>query len=138
MFNVLADVNWFAVVLAAVAASVLAGFYFALLVPKYYVIALGRQNAPEPEQSLVTNFGPVVCILVTTSTSAILIEALDITSTVNALVFGAIVGVGYLCAMAFQIAINPNFPRPLYYGVLNAPFFVVSSLLTSLILVALR
>jgi hypothetical protein len=138
LFNVLADVNWLAVAIATVAATVLAGLYFALLVPKYYVIALGRQNAPAPAPSPVSNFGPAVCILVTTITSAILVEALDITSTSDALTFGAIVGVGYLTAMTFQIAINPNFPRPLYYGLLNAPFFIASSLLTSAILVALR
>lgn len=46
-------------------------------------------------------------------------------------------GVGYLAAMTFQIAINPVFARPLFYGVINAPYFLVSSLLisTSLVLV---
>ena len=37
--------------------------------------------------------------------------------------------------MTFQIAINPNFPHPLRYGALNAPYFVVTSLLSSLLLV---
>ncbi|WP_439657329.1 hypothetical protein ACSHWB_33715 [Lentzea sp. HUAS TT2] len=29
--------------------------------------------------------------------------------------------VGHLVAMTFNIAINPNFPHPLRYGLLNAP-----------------
>lgn len=138
MFDVLSDVDWLAVLLAAVAATVLAGVYFALIVPKQYVAALGRQDMPAAEQTLVGKVGPAVCIVVTTITSALLIEALDVGSTADALAFGAIVGIGYLTAMAFQIAINPSFPRPLYYGLLNAPYFILSSVLTSVILVALR
>nr|WP_218828987.1 hypothetical protein [Rhodococcus sp. 15-1154-1] len=78
---------------------------------------------------------PGVCILVTTITSAVLITALDITAVGDAVVFGLLVGIGYLTAMTFQIALNPNFPRPLYYGVLNAPFFIITSMLTSVIIV---
>jgi len=37
--------------------------------------------------------------------------------------------------MTFNIAINPNFPHPLRYGLLNAPYFLVGSVVTSLALV---
>ena len=138
MFNVFGDINYLAVVLATVVVAVFAGVYFAVLVPRYYAVALGRQDAPAPAQSLLTNLGPVVCILLTTVASAVLLRALHVTTAADALAFGLVVGIGYLTAMTFQIAINPNFPRPLYYGAVNAPFFVVSSLVTSLILVGLR
>ncbi|UIX32079.1 hypothetical protein [Streptomyces sp. GQFP] len=74
---------------------------------------------------------PLVCLLVTVLTSAVLVEALDITGIGDAVIFGLLVDGGYLRAMTFQIAINPNFPRPLYYGILNAPFFVITSVLNS-------
>lgn len=137
MFNVVTNINWIAVLLAVVVSSVIGGIYFAIAIAKPYLVALGREGAIAPERSPVDNFGPIVCMLATTITSAILIEALDITRTADALIFGLIVGVGYLTAMTFQIAINPNFPRPLFYGLLNAPFFVVTSILTSLIYVTL-
>ncbi|WP_410597297.1 hypothetical protein [Amycolatopsis sp. lyj-23] len=35
-------------------------------------------------------------------------------------------------AMTFNIAINPNFPHPPRYGLLNAPHFLVGGALTSL------
>ncbi|WP_256435464.1 hypothetical protein [Aeromicrobium sp. CFBP 8757] len=35
--------------------------------------------------------------------------------------------------MAFTIAINPNVPRPMLYGLINAPYFVVSGLVTAVI-----
>ena len=138
MFNVLTDINWLSVVLAAVASTVIGGVYFALLIAKPYVVALGREEAPAPEASSVSNFGPVVCMVVTAITSAVLIEALDVTGLADGVTFGLIVGVGYLTAMTFQIAINPNFPRPLFYGLLNAPFFIVTSVVTALIVVAMR
>jgi hypothetical protein len=138
MFAVIAQINWLAVALAFVVSSAFAAFYFAVVIAKPYVVALGREGAPKPQGSIVSGLGPVVCVLVTTVTSAVLLRALAVTSIGDALVFGVIVGVGYLTAMTFQIAINPNFPRPLYYGLINAPFFIVSSLATSAILVALR
>ncbi|MFF5155265.1 DUF1761 domain-containing protein [Streptomyces sp. NPDC000348] len=138
MFSVLADIDWPAVAIAAVASFVLAGLWFAVVIAKPYAVALGREGAAAPAQTALTMAGPPVCLLVTVLTSAVLVEALDITGTGDAVVFGLLVGVGYLCAMAFQIAINPNIPRPLYYGVLNAPFFVTTSVLSSVVLVAMR
>ncbi|MFE2276114.1 DUF1761 domain-containing protein [Streptomyces sp. NPDC059454] len=138
MFSVLADINWPAVAIAAVASVLLAGVWFAAVIAKPYAVALGREGAPAPAQTAVTLAGPPVCLLVTVLTSAVLVEALDITGMGDAVVFGLLVGVGYLGAMTFQIAVNPNFPRPLYYGVLNAPFFVLTSVLSSVVLVAMR
>lgn len=137
MFDVLPDINWLAVLIAVVVSSVIGGLYFAVIIAKPYLVALGKDDGPAPERTPVDNFGSIVCTVLTTITSAALIEALDITSTDDAFVFGLIVGIGYLAAMTFQIAINPAFPRPLYYGLLNAPFFVVTSVVTSLIYVAI-
>lgn len=138
MFNVLADVNWFGFAIALVVSVVLAGVWFAAVIVKPYLVALGREHDTIPPNDLVRNLGPLVCTLIVTLTTAVLVEALDITGTGDAVAFGLIVGVGYLSAMTFQIALNPNFPRPLYYGVLNAPYFIISSVVSSAILVAMR
>jgi hypothetical protein len=138
VFNVLGDIDWLAFTIAAVASIALAGVWFAVLIVKPYVVALGREGSPAPESSAVTNLGPLVCVLVTTLTTAVLVEALDLTSIGDAVAFGLVVGIGYLSAMTFQIAINPNFPRPLLYGAINAPYFVLTSVLSSVVLVAMR
>lgn len=52
--------------------------------------------------------------------------------------FGALVGVGYILSTCMNIAINPNFPRQFLYTFINAPYFIVSSLMTSVILVIMR
>lgn len=138
MFNVIADLNWWAIAAAFVVMVALAAVWFPLVIAKPYAVALGRVGVPAPASTALTAFGPIVCILVTLLTSAVLVEALDITSVADAVVFGLIVGVGYLSAMTFQIAVNPNFPRPLLYGIINAPYFVLSSVTACVILVAMR
>ena len=50
---------------------------------------------------------------------------------------GAVVGFGYLAAMTVNIAINPLFPRPFRYALISAPMFVLGSLMSSVVLVAL-
>lgn len=132
----LVQLNWLAVLVAFVISSALAGLYFGVVIAKPYLVTLGRTD--RGPSGLVRNLGPVVCGLLVTLTSAVLLRALDVTTLGDALVFGAIVGIGYLSAMTFQIALNPNFPRPLLYGVLNAPYFVVSSLAVSAVLVLWR
>ena len=136
MFKVLGDISWIAVAVAAVVGIVMAGVWFAVVVPKPYAVALGREEQAAPPATLVSGAGPIVCQLVTLLTSAVLIEALGVATTTDAIAFGLVVGVGYLTAMAFQIAINPVVPRPLLYGAVNAPFFIASSVVSAVILVA--
>ena len=137
MFNVLGDISWIAVAVAAVAGIVMAGLWFAVVVAKPYAIALGREGQAPPPATVGSAAGPIVCQLITLLTSAVLIEALEVTSVADAIAFGLIVGVGYLTAMAFQIAINPVVPRPLLYGAINAPYFIASSVVSAVILVTL-
>jgi hypothetical protein len=125
-------INWWGVLAAAVAVTVLGGLWFAVIVKKAYAVAVGRDvNAPAPASPLFMA-GPIVCNLLIILASAVLISALDITTLGSAVVFGLIVGVGYLSAMTFQIAINPVFARPLFYGAINSPYFIIASLITSI------
>lgn len=132
------SLNWLAVLVSFVVSSALGALYFTVIIAKPYVVALGRQGAEKPKGTLVSGLGPVVCSLVVILTTAVLLRALDVTSVADAVAFGLIVGVGYLAAMTFQIAINPNFPRPILYGLINAPYFVVTSVITSVILTLWR
>lgn len=121
--------------LATVLVTVLAGVYFTVIIGSAYAKAVGRApDAPAPSGPLPI-VGPLVCNIVTIITSALLMSALEIETIGTALAFGAIVGIGYLVAMTFQIAINPVFARPLFYGFINAPYFLLASLLISASLV---
>lgn len=134
MFDVMSEISWIAVAAATVALTVLAGLYFGAVVPKLYLAALGREDQPAPEAGALTYAGPLVCNLGMVIASSVLMAALGIDTMGDAVLFGLIVGLGYLVPMTFTIAINPNFPRPLYYGLVNAPYFVFGSLMTAVII----
>ena len=137
MTEALSHVNWIAVLAASVAHFILGGIWFAALFGKRYAQVLGIADRPPQKPGAIFMIGPFVCGLVTIATTAVLLRALGITSYGDALALGALVGVGYLSAMTLNIAINPLFPRPFAYTLLNAPMFVIGSLMASAILVAM-
>ncbi|PZR15007.1 MAG: DUF1761 domain-containing protein [Archangium gephyra] len=131
------SINWLAVGLSALAQQMLGAAWFMGVIPKPYGIALGRTDLAGRKPAPIFIVGPAVCGLLVTVTNAVLLKTLHVTAIGDALAFGAIVGVGYLMATVVNVAINPNIPRPLFYGVINAPFFLVSSLVSCAILTAM-
>lgn len=138
MFTVLTEINWLAVLASTIVFAVIGGLYFTVIVKKPYAIALGNQNTELPKPGPIFIVGPLVSSLLVVVTTAILLRALDITSVGNGIVFGLVVSIGYLVAQTLNIAINPNFPRPLLYTLINAPYFVVCTLIATVILTAWR
>ena len=82
--------------------------------------------------------GPAVCALIITITCAVLLYALHIDTYGNALRFALLVGVGYLVTNTVNIAINPNIPRPFFYGLITGSYHLVGMVLVNLILVAMK
>lgn len=133
MADAIIHLNWLAIAVAVAAYFVLGGIWFPLVVRRAYAIALGR----EMTSGLLSLVSPLVCISITTITCAVLIRLLGITTFSGALAFGLLVGIGYLTPMTVNIALNPLFPRPFLYSAINAPYFILGSVLVSLILVAM-
>lgn len=131
------SINWLAVVASGVALSMLGAAWFMGVIPKPYGIALGRSDLAGRKPGPLFIVGPLVCGLVVTMTNAVLLKSFHVTAMSDALVFGLIVGVGYLTATVVNVAINPNFPRPLLYGAINAPYFIISNLVSCAILTAM-
>lgn len=137
MNDALFQVNWLAVLAASVANFLLGGIWFVALVGRFYPIALGIADHPPKKDGALSLVGPFVCGAITIATSAILLRTLGITSYGDALKLGLLIGLGYLVPMTLNIAINPLFPRPFFYTLLNAPYFIAGSLLSCTILTAL-
>ena len=137
MTNALSHLNWLAILAACAAHFVLGGVWFAALFGKPYAAALGIADRPAQKPGPLLIVGPFLCSAVTITTTAFLLRALGIQTYGPALGLGAVVGIGYLAAMTMTIAINPLFPRPFAYTLVNAPFFVIGSLMSCLILTAL-
>lgn len=138
VLNVLPGLNWMAIAAATVASFVMGGLWFTVLFGKAYAAALGRQHDPQAKPAPIFLIGPLVCGLVTTVASAMLMRALQIQSVGDALAFGAVVGFGYLASTTVNTAINPNMPRPLFYGLISGSYFLLSGLVVSVVLVALQ
>lgn len=126
-----------AVLLSTIAYSVLGALWFTLLFRSPYALALGRAPSQKPDMSPIFYLGPLLCVLVTSLASAVLMQSLGIENLGDAVLFGTIVGVGYLVATTFNVAINPNIPRPLLYGLVSGGYFLAGSWLSSIILVVL-
>lgn len=138
MFNVLSEINWLAVIAATAVFAVLGGVYFSAIVAKPYAVALGNENKEMPKPGPIFIVGPLVSSLMVVITSAVLLHALSVESPGDGIVFALMVGIGYLVAHTFNIAINPNFPRPLLYGIINAPYFIICTVAASTILTLWR
>ncbi|MBI1290247.1 DUF1761 family protein [bacterium] len=140
MLAAFAEIHWIAVVAGTMVFAVLGGLYFMALVPKQYLYVTGRENLPKEQQEVsgaIFVVGPLLCSLIVVIADAYLLAALGIGSVADAAVLGLIVGLGLLVPMTFNIAINPLFPRPIQYGLLNAPYFLVANLIACMLMVAI-
>jgi hypothetical protein len=137
MMTQLANLNWISVLIAFVAYFMLGALWFTLFFSKLYKISLGKEGETLPPKPIFI-VGPALCTLVITITSAIVIYALNISSFGAGLEFAALVGFGFLVANTVNIAINPNIPRPILYGVISGSYHLVGISMASSIIIAMK
>jgi hypothetical protein len=137
MLSQLANLNWISVLVAFVVYFLLGALWFTLFFSKSYKLSLGRENETLQNKPIFI-VGPAVCSLVITIASALLIYALNISSFGDALKFSLLVGIGYLFANTVNIAINPNIPRPILYGIISGAYHLAGISIVSIVLVAMK
>ncbi|MBK8615122.1 MAG: DUF1761 domain-containing protein [Flavobacteriales bacterium] len=134
----LSNLPWLGIALAFVLSSALGAAWFTALFRKQYLFTLGRP-ANEPQSKDPIYFvGPMICNFLVILTTAILMQWLNITTYCAAFPFALLVGLGYLVTNTMNIAINPNMPRPIAYGVLTGAYHMVAMVLVCTVLVALK
>jgi uncharacterized membrane protein len=138
MITQLISLNWLSVLVAFVAYFFLGGIWFAFLFKKQYAISLGKENNLPAKPAPLFIIGPAICSLIITIATAVLFYALGINSYSQAIEFGLMVGIGFLVANTFNIAINPNMPYPLHYGIISGVYHLVGILMVCIILVAMK
>ena len=134
MFATPQPINWIGILAAAFAVMMLGWVWFAVLFARAYAGVLDRPYEPGAKMPPLYIVGPSLCMLATTIASAWFMRALGIATLGGAIAFGVAVGVGYLGSTAINMAINPLVPRPLAYGFLSASYFLVASVLISVVL----
>lgn len=138
MLNLVSGLNWLAVLVAFVVYSIIGMLWFTVLFVKPYRASLGRASEPPQKPAPIFIIGPTICALVITVAHALLMSALGIASYADAVSLALLVGIGYLVANTVNIAINPNMPRPLYYGAITGAYHLVGIMVVSLLIVAMR
>lgn len=134
MLKHFSKISWLGVFLSFVFFSFLGWLYFTVLFPDQYAATLDKSGKMAAEPDPIYFYGPALTILPTLIVTAWLIVALEITSLKGAIELGLIVGLGYLVANTFDIAINPNMPHPGPYGVLVGGFQMIGILVSCMII----
>lgn len=137
MMEQITNLNYLALAAAFFAFFVLGYLWYAVWFAKPYRISLGRENEALPNRPIFI-IGPAVCSVFYVLASGLLIYALGIDGYGDVLDFSAIVGIGYLASHTFNIAINPNIPRPLLYGAVSGSYFLIGITIANFIIVAMK
>ncbi|RYG18763.1 MAG: DUF1761 domain-containing protein [Chitinophagaceae bacterium] len=137
MINQLNNLNWFGVLIAFFAYFLLGALWFTVFFSKPYKISLGKENEKLPNNPIFI-IGPALCSLVITLATAVLLYALKIEGFNATLEFSAVVGIGFLVANTVNIAINPNIPRRIYYGLISGGYHLVGIVTASMILMMMK
>ncbi|MDB5258670.1 MAG: hypothetical protein JWM14_3365 [Chitinophagaceae bacterium] len=137
MISQLTHLNWLSILFAFVAYFMLGYAWYTVLFVRAYKKSLGREHETLPNKPIFI-VGPAICTALYTIVSAILIYALNIESISGAMEFSLVVGIGYLLANTINIAINPNMPHPIYYGVITGAYHLVGISIAAVILVLMK
>lgn len=138
MISQFASLNWISILVAFFAYFLLGALWFTLFFKKQYAISLGKENQLPEKPAPIFIIGPAICSLVITIAGAVFIYALNINTIGAATEFALVAGIGFLVANTINIAINPNMPNPIHYGIISGTYHLVGILIVSIILVAMK
>ncbi len=108
--------------------AILGALWFTALFGKAYTYGLGREGQPPFRMTPIVMVGPFVCGLITSIASAILMRSLEIDNFGDGLVYGLIVGIGFLVTTTVNTGINPNMPRPLLHDGVEGSDYALGAL----------
>lgn len=125
-FEVLADLNWLAVIVAAVAYFALGGLWFAQPVFGRQWIQASGIPMPEGGPSAAFYVGPFITCLVATIATAMLAEATLSTTFGEGIVLGLVVGIGLALPILFVTGMfDPNKPQPMVWFAISGGYHLV-------------
>lgn len=137
----LGQVDWIAVLVAAVVYFVIGAAWFApATFGRRWMASIGwDESRPRPEMSPVSYVGPALFYLVASIATAFLAAATDSDTLEEGIVLGLVVGLGYaLVVTATDAVFDPNKPKPWTWFAISGAYHVVSLIIVGAIVAAWR
>ncbi len=135
--SVLGDVNWLAIIVAAVVYFGIGGLWYAPpVLGNAWMRAIGWKPAPDERTSNTTMYlAPLLTCLISSIAVAVLAEASGTNTFGEGLVLGLVVGVGIAAAVCFVTGFfDPKKPQPMVYAAITAGYHVVGLTVASAII----
>ena len=138
MFDAIGEINWLAVIVAALAYYILGAIWFTPLFGRAWDTSIGFQRPKGHRFPPIYYIAPLISSFVATVATAVLVYALDIGLLSDAILLALTVGIGYAASISFNNAVTPNTPRPLMLGAVTGTYHLVGIIIVSAIVVSLK
>lgn len=137
-FDTLGDLNWIAVIVAAVAYYLLGAIWYARQVlGNIWMDSIGWKPDPDsgPQMSTATMVLPILVFLVTAVALGMLAAATDTDTFGEGIVLGLVAGVGIAAAITAVTAVyDPVSPKPTTWFLVTGGYHLLGVLIASVIL----
>jgi hypothetical protein len=135
-FDVLSDLNWLAVLVAALAYFALGAAWYAPPVFGRVWMTAGGMSMPEPgaRPSPAIYLTPLVGSVLSAVALGMLAKASDTDTFLEGIVLGLVVAIGFAISIAFVTAqFESEKPKPMVWGAVNAGYHVVGNLVAAIV-----
>jgi uncharacterized membrane protein len=136
-FDVLSDLNWLAVLVAALAYFALGALWYAPPVFGKMWMAAGGMAMPEAgtRPSPAIYLTPLVGSVLSAIALGMLAEATDTETLQQGIALGLVVAIGFAVSITFVTAqFESEKPKPMVWGAVNAGYHVVGNLVAAIII----
>ena len=136
-FDVLSDLNWLAVFVAALAYFAIGAVWYAPPVFGKVWSAAGGMTMPEPgtRPSPAIYLTPLVGSVLSAVALGMLAKATGTDSFVEGIALGLVVAIGFAVSIAFVTAqFESDKPKPMVWGAVNAGYHVIGNLVAAIII----
>lgn len=136
MLDAITDVNWLAVAVAALAYYLLGALWFTPLFGDAWDRAVGHSRHGTDRFPTRYYTTPLASAIVVASAIAVLVEAADLSTTIEAAALGSVLGIGY-AAVSVNNAVAPNVPRPFLLGAITGGYHLVGAVVVAAVVTAM-
>lgn len=133
-FDVLSDVNWLAILVAAIAWFILGALWYGPLFGKSWMASTGIDpRAAEGRPSAVIYVFPLLAYLVATIALAMLAEATDSTTLGHGIILGLVVGIGFGLTLYAVEAVFGERPKPGSWFLISGAYQLIGIVVAAVI-----